>query len=66
MRNGWHILGSIINSRQRLSTMALDVQNVLAHKNIDGLTRDFDPDRGGWVYREQSSLVPVLSYQIDF
>ena len=47
-------------------TLALDVQNVIARKNIDGLTRDFDPDRGGWVYRSQSSLVPILSYQLDF
>lgn len=47
-------------------TLALDVQNVIARANIDGLNRDFDPDLGQWVYREQSSLVPVLSYQIDF
>lgn len=47
-------------------TLALDVQNVISRRNIDGLSRDFDPDLGGWVYREQASLVPVLSYQIDF
>ncbi|MBK8878160.1 MAG: TonB-dependent receptor [Haliscomenobacter sp.] len=47
-------------------TLALDIQNAIARKNIDGLTRDFDPDLGKWIYREQSSLVPVLSYQIDF
>ena len=47
-------------------TLALDIQNAISYANIDALDRDFDPDLGQWVYREQSSLVPVLSYQIDF
>jgi CarboxypepD_reg-like domain len=47
-------------------TVALDVQNVIAHRNIDGLSRTYDPDIKSWVYRKQSSLVPILSFQIDF
>ncbi|MEY4905394.1 MAG: hypothetical protein RLZZ292_3209 [Bacteroidota bacterium] len=47
-------------------TLALDVQNVIAHRNIDGLSRNYDPDLKAWVYRKQSSLVPILSFQLDF
>lgn len=47
-------------------SLSLDIQNVIARKNIDAINRTFDPDLGEWVFREQSTLTPVLSYQIDF
>lgn len=46
--------------------LSLDVQNVIGRRNIDAINRDFDPDLGEWVFREQSAAVPVLTYQIDF
>ena len=46
--------------------LALDIQNVFSIKNIDGLDRKYDPSVNQWIYKTQSGLVPVLSYQIDF
>lgn len=46
--------------------LALDVQNLLGLKNTDGLSRRYDPSVNQWVFKEQSGLVPVLSYQLDF
>lgn len=46
--------------------IALDIQNVAARRNIDPLNRTYDPDANAWVYRQQSSLTPVLSFQIDW
>ena len=38
----------------------------IARKNIDAISRTFDLDLEEWVFRKQSTLTPVLSYQIDF
>lgn len=46
-------------------SLSLDVQNVLNHHNVDPLTRNYDPDLNQWVYRKQSGLTPVLSFQLD-
>jgi hypothetical protein len=46
--------------------LALDVQNILGIKNTDGLSRKYDPSVNQWVYKTQSGIVPVLSYQVDF
>jgi len=46
--------------------IALDIQNTIGRRNLDGLERNFDPDINEWVFREQSGLTPVLSFQIDF
>ncbi len=46
-------------------SLALDIQNVISHKNIDALSRNYDPDLNQWVYRKQAGLTPVLSFQID-
>jgi hypothetical protein len=46
--------------------LALDVQNFISRKNDDSLDYDFDPDLQRWVFGFQGSLVPVLSFQIDF
>ena len=46
-------------------SLALDVQNILNHHNIDALSRNYDPDLNQWVFRKQSGLTPVLSFQID-
>lgn len=46
--------------------IALDVQNVISRENQDPLDYMFDPDLGDWVFQAQSSIVPVLSFQIDF
>ena len=54
------------NAAKTAWNISLDVQNVMARRNIDGLNRVFDPELREWVYRQQSSLVPILSFQIDF
>jgi CarboxypepD_reg-like domain len=46
--------------------IALDIQNVANRRNLDALTREYDPDTNSWVYRQQSGLTPILSFQIDF
>lgn len=46
--------------------LALDVQNIFGIKNTDGLSRKYDPSVNQWVYKTQSGIVPVLSYQVDF
>lgn len=46
--------------------LALDVQNFISRKNDDSLDYDFDPNLQDWVFGFQGSLVPVLSFQIDF
>ncbi|PHN07894.1 TonB-dependent receptor [Flavilitoribacter nigricans] len=46
--------------------IALDVQNVIGRNNEDPLDYTYDPDLEDWIFRSQSSIVPVLSFQIDF
>ena len=46
--------------------LALDVQNIFGIRNTDGLSRKYDPSVNQWVYKQQSGIVPVLSYQVDF
>ncbi len=53
------------NNPKSAWSLALDIQNIISRKNIDPLSRDYDPDLNQWVYREQSGLTPVLSFQID-
>jgi len=53
------------NNPKTAWTLALDIQNIIGRKNIDPLSRTYDPDLNAWVYREQSGLVPVLSFQLD-
>ncbi len=46
--------------------LAVDVQNIFNIKNTEALNRRYDPSVNQWVYAQQSGLVPVLSYQVDF
>lgn len=46
--------------------LALDIQNVINKQNMDGLTYTFDRELDSWRNRYQSSLTPILSFQIDF
>lgn len=54
------------NGKNAAWQLALDIQNVANRKNIDALSRSYDPDTNAWVYRNQSGLTPILSFQIDF
>jgi hypothetical protein len=54
------------SARKSAWQLALDIQNVANRQNTDALSRDYDPDTKGWVYRKQSGLTPILSFQIDF
>lgn len=54
------------NKKKSAYTLALDIQNVMNRKNVDALSRKYDPDKNDWVYRSQSGLTPLLSFQIDF
>lgn len=54
------------NARLSAWQLALDVQNVANRQNIDALSREYDPDINNWVYRKQSGLTPILSFQLDF
>lgn len=53
------------NNPKNAWSLALDIQNVTNRRNIDPLNRTYDPDLNQWVFREQSGLTPVLSFQID-
>lgn len=46
-------------------TLALDVQNFINRRNQDPINRSYDPDRNTWIFREQSGLTPILSFQLD-
>lgn len=46
--------------------IALDVQNVIGRTNEDPLEYSYDPELEDWIFQSQSSIVPVLSFQIDF
>lgn len=54
------------DKQKRSWQLALDVQNIFAIKNTDGLSRRYDPSVNQWIYNTQSGIVPVLSYQVDF
>jgi hypothetical protein len=54
------------NARKAAWQVALDIQNVANRKNMDALSRRYDPDTNNWVYRSQSGLTPILSFQLDF
>ncbi|MEM1217525.1 MAG: TonB-dependent receptor [Bacteroidota bacterium] len=46
--------------------LALDIQNFISYRNVDGLERNYDPVNNEWVFRRQSGLTPLISYRIDF
>jgi hypothetical protein len=54
------------NKTGRSWQLGLDVQNIFGIKNTDALLRRYDPSVNQWLYDQQSGLVPVLSYQLDF
>ncbi len=54
------------NKKNSAYTLALDIQNVMNRRNVDVLRRAYDPDTNSWIYRPQSGLTPLLSFQIDF
>jgi hypothetical protein len=54
------------NARKAAWQVALDIQNVANRQNMDALSRRYDPDTNNWVYRSQSGLTPILSFQLDF
>jgi hypothetical protein len=54
------------NKKKTAYTLALDIQNVMNRRNIDVLRRAYDPDTNSWLYRPQSGLTPLLSFQLDF
>ncbi len=53
------------NNPKNAWSLALDIQNVANRRNVDPLTRNYDPDLNQWVYRKQAGLTPILSFQID-
>ncbi|HEY5823484.1 MAG TPA: TonB-dependent receptor [Cyclobacteriaceae bacterium] len=52
------------NHAKSTTTLALDIQNVTNHQNLGG--RYFDPQTGTVKSWYQLSLLPVLSYRIEF
>ncbi len=54
------------NKKNTTSMLTLDIQNILAIKNSDALSRRFDPVANRWIFKETGDLVPVIGYQIDF
>lgn len=54
------------NNPKNSFTLSLDVQNVINRTNIDGLLREYDPDTNTFVYRVQSSITPIITFQINF
>ncbi|MCB9081925.1 MAG: carboxypeptidase-like regulatory domain-containing protein [Lewinellaceae bacterium] len=54
------------NQGQSSYWLALDVQNLINRANEDFLAYEFDVDAGRWGPRRQSTLTPLLTFQIDF
>lgn len=52
------------NYRHLTSTLALDLQNATNRQNIGG--QDFDVKTGEVKYWYQASLIPILSYKVEF
>ena len=52
------------NRKKFSSQVALDIQNLLAHKNI--WQQNYDIAKQSLVYRYQQGLIPVISYRIYF
>jgi hypothetical protein len=52
------------NYKKLTSTIALDIQNTTNHKNIGG--QYFDSKSGAVKYWYQASLIPILSYRLEF
>ena len=52
------------NRKKFSSQVALDIQNLLAHKNI--WQQNYDVAKQSLVYRYQQGLIPVISYRIYF
>ncbi len=46
--------------------LALDIQNVINRKNEDYILYEFKNDSHRWAYRYQSTLTPILTFQLDF
>jgi Carboxypeptidase regulatory-like domain len=58
---------SLRKDKKKISwQLALDIQNLFAQENVDGLSRRYDPTTNQWTFKSQSGIVPVLSYQVDF
>ena len=53
------------NGQKTSWTLALDIQNVINRRNVDGLNRTYDSDLNTWVFRQQSGLTPLISFQLD-
>ena len=47
-------------------SISLDVQNFIARVNEDIVDYEFDPDRQDWVFGTLGSIVPLLTFQIDW
>lgn len=52
------------NYERLTSTVAIDVQNTTNRRNVGG--QYFDPQTGDVKYWYQTSLIPVLSYRLEF
>ncbi|MBK8848765.1 MAG: carboxypeptidase-like regulatory domain-containing protein [Saprospiraceae bacterium] len=46
--------------------LALDIQNVINRKNDDYIAYEFKKESLRWAYRSQSTLTPILTFQLDF
>jgi hypothetical protein len=46
--------------------ISLDVQNFISRQNQDVLNYNFDPILGDWVFGTLGSIVPVLTFQLDW
>ena len=46
--------------------LALDIQNVINRKNEDYILYEFKSTVHRWAYRYQSTLTPILTFQLDF
>lgn len=54
------------NNPKNSFVLSLDVQNVINRSNVDGLLREYDPDTNAFVYRVQSAITPIITFQINF
>ena len=54
------------DNKKTAYTINLEMQNFIGQTNVNGLIRNYDPTTNSWVYRQQSGLIPLVSFQLDF
>lgn len=55
-----------INKPKSAYSIAIDVQNAFNTKNKRAFDWTYDVEKGDWERKNQASLIPILTFQVDF